>query len=643
MDSNPSQPSTSTLVVVELYKEDQQATGGPTSLGVTSEEGAYPKLSSDMSTSIYTKPIYSASTIIHPESASEHDVLAKSKAEADSGLFAPKDSISQTIEKTKSASEWLETVLTKPTTMKGVSTIKKEIKEEFNTSHDLSSSEDTQKEIKLEDLTKLVQDVQPKEPKETEDASASHPPSPKTIQIQKLTNQLTKLLVKSLQPELLKILSTHDFSGSLPTELKELPSKFTELTGEVKDLKKHVKSIQAKVKTLDALPSLLNRVTKSLNKFTQVIESALTKAGDKGVSLAGPADTKPAEGEKNTQQATISQLFQRRAAKDAEKANLNNQQPIPITTLKNNGKKAMSSKDAEEEGSESDSDDTIHLTGFMVESSKKKKLKKYDFVTEGGDHVHLTEEQIKEQKRIGESDKAEGAKHEVEVRRKELVDLLVPDVVSKKGPITLKVHRRGDTYEVILNFKASDFHLVEWNETRIDYLHQTEAGLGIDLNKPLSEQDLLDKMNELAKKKRKHADDIHDYFRANKRLKSPVQYEDHPARTVLNEPVLEIFFRLHQGPGIDDHARTFSSFLLAEVDKRNLNPFKQMRGEIVGSVVEPFSVSLDLNIKSPKNNQAEDSSACVAEKLWLQFFGYLEDQDYLHFSLCGGTNTEERP
>nr|GEW64745.1 RNA-directed DNA polymerase, eukaryota, reverse transcriptase zinc-binding domain protein [Tanacetum cinerariifolium] len=134
----------------------------------------------------------------------------------------------------------------------------------------------------------------------------------------------------------------------------------------------------------------------------------------------------------------------------------------------------------------------------------------------------------------------------------------------------------------------------------MDYFHQTEAELGIDLNKPLSEQDPLDKMNDIAK--------IHDYFRANKRLNSSVQYEDHPAGTVLNEPVLgmimfnsyhrhnfviiedlgyflnemlytvqEIFFRLHQGPGLDDHARTFSSFLLAEVDKRNLNPLKQMR------------------------------------------------------------------
>ncbi|GKB65560.1 hypothetical protein Tco_0921746 [Tanacetum coccineum] len=62
------------------------------------------------------------------------------------------------------------------------------------------------------------------------------------------------------------------------------------------------------------------------------------------------------------------------------------------------------------------------------------------------------------------------------------------------------------------------------------------------------EVDPLDKLNNLANKKRKHADDIHDYFKANKRL--------------------------HQGPGLDDDARTFSSLLLAEID--NLNPLKQM-------------------------------------------------------------------
>ncbi|GJZ01011.1 hypothetical protein Tco_0518972 [Tanacetum coccineum] len=271
----------------------------------------------------------------------------------------------------------------------------------------------------------------------------------------------------------------------------------------------------------------------------------------------------------------------------------------------------MTYKETEEEESETDSEPTIKLTGSMVKSSKTKKLKKFDFVTKKGDHVHLTEEQIKEQKGIEESVKADMAKREEEVRKEELVDLLGIDVVTnvykdkikydkyydkmlnqrvqsritnydvltKKGSITLKVYRDDGTDEVIPDFKASDLHL-----------------------------NPLDKLNDLARKKRKHDNDIHDYFRSTKRYKSSVQYEDHPVGNVLNEPCLgmikfnshqmrdfvtiedfgdltnemlytvqEIFFRLHQGPGKDDHAMTFRSFLLAEVDKRNLNPLKQMR------------------------------------------------------------------
>ncbi|GJV92618.1 hypothetical protein Tco_1540431 [Tanacetum coccineum] len=189
----------------------------------------------------------------------------------------------------------------------------------------------------------------------------------------------------------------------------------------------------------------------------------------------------------------------------------------------------------------------------MVESSRIKKVKKFDFVTKDGKRIHLTEEQINQQNKIEEEAKDEAAKRESEVRKEELIDLFGLEVVNNK-------------------------------------------------------QDPLDKLNDLANKKRKHADDIHDYFKANKRLNSSVQYEDHLPGTVLNEPVLgmilfnsyhrkdfvtiedfgnfsntmlytvqEIFFRLHQGPGLDDHARTFSSLLLAEIDKRNLNPLKQMR------------------------------------------------------------------
>ncbi|GJX47417.1 hypothetical protein Tco_0272607, partial [Tanacetum coccineum] len=194
-------------------------------------------------------------------------------------------------DKTQSVRDELEIVQTKAGTDK----------DEFNTSPDLSRSDDATKEIKLEDLSKLVKDVDvdfmdlysPKydEPiiiednedeevhaeahKETEDTSIPETPlSPKTIKIQELSTkflllqspnlklekekakveaevaflsaqpsypnveQLTEL-VKSLQPELSKLLTNHDFCASIPTKLKEPPSKFNEIIGEFRDLKKY--------------------------------------------------------------------------------------------------------------------------------------------------------------------------------------------------------------------------------------------------------------------------------------------------------------------------------------------------------------------------------------------------------------------
>nr|GEV11480.1 hypothetical protein [Tanacetum cinerariifolium] len=46
-------------------------------------------------------------------------------------------------------------------------------------------------------------------------------------------NQLTKLLVTSLKPELSKLFTSHDLASSIPSELKELTSKITTLTGEI--------------------------------------------------------------------------------------------------------------------------------------------------------------------------------------------------------------------------------------------------------------------------------------------------------------------------------------------------------------------------------------------------------------------------
>ncbi|GJX84764.1 hypothetical protein Tco_0335538 [Tanacetum coccineum] len=95
MDSNLSQLLVSTPMDTGMHKEDQQATGGPTSLGVTSEVRANPQLSSGMLTFNLKERIYSASFIIHSESASGNDALAASTAEADLGNSAPSNFVPQ--------------------------------------------------------------------------------------------------------------------------------------------------------------------------------------------------------------------------------------------------------------------------------------------------------------------------------------------------------------------------------------------------------------------------------------------------------------------------------------------------------------------------------------------------------------------
>ncbi|GJT43035.1 hypothetical protein Tco_0951750 [Tanacetum coccineum] len=344
--------------------------------------------------------------------------------------------------------------------------------------------------------------------------------------------QLNELLVKYLQTEFLKILSAHDFSNSLPTKLEKLSSKFNELTKEVKGLKKQVHELEIKLPgDLKEIPTKLEDFTKTVTSLTSQVAELKTLQWELPVEfLSVPTQIKTAIASNKT--------------KDAIVPLAGSSQPEGEHIKKDKGKKAISLEEAEKESTNSGSDDDeTHFTGSMVESFRINKVKKFDFVTEGGKHIHLTEEEINQQKKIEEDAKAKAAKRESEVRKEEMVNLLGPEEIQKK----------------------------------MDYIHATEAELGNELDIPLSEHDPLNKLNDLANKKRKHVDDIYDYFRASKRLKSSVQNEDHPTSIVLNEPVLEIFFRRHQGPGLNDHARTFSSLLLAEIDKRNLNPLKQMR------------------------------------------------------------------
>ncbi|GKD66186.1 hypothetical protein Tco_1308294, partial [Tanacetum coccineum] len=224
--------------------------------------------------------------------------------------------------------------------------------------------------------------------------------------------QLKVLLVNSLKTEFSNILSAHDFSSSLPTELKDLSSKLNELTREVT-------SVQAKLKTLDALPSILLNVTQALKKFARVLDSASSKVGDQS-------------------------SFQ------------NEGEHIK----KDKGKKAMSSNDAEEVSIESDSDDeTTHVLGSMVESSKKKELKKREDKIRKEELIDLLGSEVVNKYY---NDKLQYDRYcDKMLNRRAKSRITNCDILTRKGLITLKAYREDDTSEIIPEFKASDLLLGE--------------------------------------------------------------------------------------------------------------------------------------------------------------------------------------
>ncbi|GKD23841.1 hypothetical protein Tco_1225544 [Tanacetum coccineum] len=285
-----------------------------------------------------------ASFIIHSESASGNDASAVSTAEADPGNSAPSDFVSQQqgmnegtkntshdhlfaginphvlAEQTKSVSEGLDNVITQPITGKGASLIARQVEEE-----------EASRTIKLEDLAKLSDaekddGIHATRNVKIKDTLFPKSSSPKSYLIPELANQVLilhsqkhKLELEKNEAEavLLKAQSSFPNVEQL-NELLDIPSKLNELTGEVQGLKKQVYDWEIELPgDLNEIPtkledftktitSLLSHVTKALNMFAQVLDSASSKAGDQSVPSAGQADTVPAEGEKNTNQATIS-------------------------------------------------------------------------------------------------------------------------------------------------------------------------------------------------------------------------------------------------------------------------------------------------------------------------------------------------
>ncbi|GKA59886.1 retrovirus-related pol polyprotein from transposon TNT 1-94 [Tanacetum coccineum] len=271
MDSNPSQTSAFTPVVAEIHIEDQQAAGGPTSLGVTSEEGAHPQLNSG------------------------NDASADFTTEVDPKNFAPNDSVPHQQGPDEGSKNYTPDYIFAGTNPSVLIHTTKSVSDGSQTAHPISC---TKVDIRSAFIDDEDQDdepfIAPAESKQDKQKAATKIATLKAQSVFLNINQLIEHLVSFMKPEFSKLLSSHDFSSSISTELKELPTKITTLSGGVNE-------------TLEALLGLLNKVSNTLNRFASILNTH-----NKGVHSAGKSTASPAEGEKNTNPVT----------EDAELANL---------------------------------------------------------------------------------------------------------------------------------------------------------------------------------------------------------------------------------------------------------------------------------------------------------------------------------
>ncbi|GJX46682.1 hypothetical protein Tco_0271872 [Tanacetum coccineum] len=114
------------------------------------------------------------------------------------------------------------------------------------------------------------------------------------------------------------------------------------------------------------------------------------------------------------------------------------------------------------------------------------------------------------------------------LKRRKSSNIINCDVLTQKGPISQKVHREDGIKRVRVSaFKRQrerDLHLRR---------EKSVAKLKIDFNKPLKEQDPLNELNDLAKK-RKRTRDSTDHSKSAKKYKSSVQHEEEKLKRVVS-------------------------------------------------------------------------------------------------------------
>ncbi|GJT59166.1 hypothetical protein Tco_1002699 [Tanacetum coccineum] len=266
-------------------------------------------------------------------------------------------------------------------------------------------------------------------------------------------NQLTEHLVSSMKPKFSKCLSSHDFNSSNPTELKELPIKITALSGE-------------KLETFSSTVSSLTTQVAKLKKHTWELPKEFLSLPDQISSIQTHIKTVEALPGLLSKVTYTLNMF-------ASILNAHNK-GIPST-----GESTASPVEGEKNTNPITEDEKMaNLINLMC--------------------IDVVEEYYKKKSLYNKY-------CEKMLKRKESPKITNCEVLTKKGPIILKIYREDGPKEVISNLKVSDLHLAEWREviqacpdkskkgwktiyglvkTRLDQLTQTEQELKIDLKKP---------------------------------------------------------------------------------------------------------------------------------------------------------------
>ncbi|GJY24683.1 hypothetical protein Tco_0398341 [Tanacetum coccineum] len=205
---------------------------------------------------------------------------------------------------------------------------------------------------------------------------------------------------------------------SIPTELKELPTKISVLSGEVNELKKHIKEFEIE------LSEVFNEIPQKLETFSSIVSSLITQTLEALPGLLNKVTN------------TLNRFASILNAHNKGVPSAGKSTASPAVGEKNTN---LVIKDVE-------LSNLVDLMGIdVVEEYHKKKLlyNKY-------------------------CDKM--------LKRKKNPKITNYEVLTKKGPITLKIYMEDGSEEVISNLKVSDLHLAEWREVIQSCLDKSEKG-----------------------------------------------------------------------------------------------------------------------------------------------------------------------